>query len=265
MAQVLRDGTCSLFRFAEEQGLIPLDKSPAKRLPNHYHGEPRDRALTIAEIVALLPLLNNPESPLPLGFYGRMNLLLTLATGARSGELLKLRWSDVDRDAGVFSIRSEIGKSGRTRQLPISAFTAEILDRLEETRQSDVLFPGGNDPNVPLRQLAVAVGVRRFFPKRGRDKVPQPHMGLSPFTPHDLRRTARTHWQRLGISELVGESLLGHSLGSKIFLTYATHNFADEQRQALDAWSTELYRLRDGAGADAANVVSIASRRAIKV
>ena len=57
------------------------------------------------------------------------------------------------------------------------------------------------------------------------------------FTPHDLRRTLRTHLSRLGIAPHIAEKCLNHSL-SKLGKTYDKHTYLDERREALEKWAT---------------------------
>jgi len=58
------------------------------------------------------------------------------------------------------------------------------------------------------------------------------------WTFHDLRRTAATGMARLGISVRVTEAVLNHisGTGGGIVAVYQRHDYADEKRQALEAW-----------------------------
>ena len=72
---------------------------------------------------AVLPKVRHPEKPMLSESQVQRFLLsardhrlealfvLALATGARSGELLALRWSDVDLDEGVIHIRKSLKKT----------------------------------------------------------------------------------------------------------------------------------------------------------
>ena len=57
------------------------------------------------------------------------------------------------------------------------------------------------------------------------------------WTPHDLRRTARTHWgDPLGVDPIVAEKLLGHAL-PKILRTYDRGEQWADRVEALDRWA----------------------------
>jgi hypothetical protein len=61
---------------------------------------------------------------------------------------------------------------------------------------------------------------------------------IAQFTWHDLRRTCATGMQRLGFPEGVIEAALNHISGTKagIVGVYQRHDYADEKREALEAW-----------------------------
>lgn len=62
---------------------------------------------------------------------------------------------------------------------------------------------------------------------------------VRPFTPHDLRSTARSHLAVLGVSVVVAERCLNHSLGG-LLAVYDVHDYLDERRNALEVWSKKL-------------------------
>lgn len=77
------------------------------------------------------------------------------------------------------------------------------------------------------------------------------------FSPHDLRSTARSHFAALGVSVIVAERCLNHSLGGLV-ATYDQHDYLTERRRALELWETRLQAIE--AGAD--NVIPINGKAA---
>jgi integrase len=77
---------------------------------------------------------------------------------------------------------------------------------------------------------------------------------------HDLRRTAATGLQRLGIRFEVTEAVLNHVSGAKggIAGVYQRHDWAKEKRAALDAWAAYVERLLEDT--DQTNVVRLEGR-----
>jgi integrase len=80
------------------------------------------------------------------------------------------------------------------------------------------------------------------------------------FTLHDLRRTAATGMQRLGVALPVVEAVLNHVSGSRAGVAgvYQRHHYTDEKRHALNAWAAEIERIV--AGRKRGNVVPLKGR-----
>lgn len=84
-------------------------------------------------------------------------------------------------------------------------------------------------------------------------------LGVEPFTPHDLRRTAATHMEEIGISPFIIGHVLNHVSATRASVTsrvYARYNYDKEKREALNLWASRLVAILEG-GAD---VVSLAQR-----
>jgi hypothetical protein len=72
--------------------------------------------------------------------------------------------------------------------------------------------------------------------------------GISGWWLHDLRRTLATGLQRLGVRLEVTEAVLNHLSGSRAGVVgiYQRHDWAEEKRAALDAWSAHLLAVAEG-------------------
>jgi integrase len=62
------------------------------------------------------------------------------------------------------------------------------------------------------------------------------------FTVHDLRRTAKTKLQELGINEFVSERCLNHQVYG-VSGTYGKFDFFEERKAALQLWANYLESL----------------------
>ena len=82
---------------------------------------------------------------------------------------------------------------------------------------------------------------------------------LPRWTLHDIRRTAATGMQRLGIRLEGTEAVLNHVSGTRggIAGVYQRHDWKSEKRAALEAWARELDRVRRGRRGGASNVVKL--------
>jgi integrase len=68
--------------------------------------------------------------------------------------------------------------------------------------------------------------------------------GVSGWTVHDLRRTARSLLSRCGVNPDVGERCLGHVIGGSRG-TYDRHRYLDEMLAAFEALAAQIGRIID--------------------
>jgi len=119
-------------------------------------------------------------------------LYLTAAfTGLRRGELLALRWRDVDFPACTVRVRASYAggalttpKSGKVRSVPLAPEVAQALAKLSQrewfTGEDDLVFPGETGGYLDGSALR-----RRYVDALAR-------AGLRPLRFHDLRHTFGT-------------------------------------------------------------------------
>jgi integrase len=121
-----------------------------------------------------------------------------MLTGLRRNEASTLRWTDIDLDAKVLSVRAEIAKNKKEHRLPLSQFLFELLSqRRLQSPDSDFVFPGRGGKGHMVDSDYVISGVGRNI--------------RCPFVIHDLRRTFLTTAERLDIPHYVLKRLANHS------------------------------------------------------
>ena len=188
--------------------------------------QPRTRLkLTEEELRVILPALS---------LIGHQNALATkilLATCTRISELAGAKWEHVDLDRAEWVIPHSKGNDraftiplcpavvGWFQELKTYAFGSTFVLPARQARRTARL--GGD---APMNQLALNAMLHKLCVKLG-DKVRR-------FTPHDLRSTARSHLAALGVSVIVAERCLNHSLGGLLSI-YDQHDYLDERRAAL--------------------------------
>jgi len=173
--------------------------------------------------------------------YGRVNELIIrilLSTAQRIQALLLTEWDHIDFIKKTWTIPPGDGrKSDRQFVVPLSE---DVLGYFAELKVlaglSRFVFPiqklmKGREGDAPMRQQTINGVLNRLC----LDLGPK----VRPFTPHDLRSTARSHLAVLGVSVVVAERCLNHSLGG-LLAVYDVHDYLDERRSALRMWSNKL-------------------------
>lgn len=145
---------------------------------------------------------------------------LSVMTGARSGELLALEWSDFNPSEGKISINKSRGrgrkdstsskatKTGRSREVYLDAPTIEILKSHKSNQTQERLQLGNQWANLNYiftDEFGLPVGVKT--PYQVLKKV-QRTLGLPEQKLHDLRAFV--------ITELLGEGISPHEVSDRV-------------------------------------------------
>ena len=179
----------------------------------------RERVLTDDELTAIW---RATEEPGPFNGIVRMLLL----TGQRRNEVGGMTWGEISGDLITWTIPGARTKNRRTHIVPLSAQAQDLLRSLPQ--HTDWVFPGLH--HGPFKSFWSA--------KAALDR----RSGVTGWRLHDLRRTVATGLQRLGVRLEVTEQVLNHVSGSRAGIVgiYQRHDFAAEQREALDAWGSAV-------------------------
>ena len=169
----------------------------------------------------------------------------------RSGELLQATWDEIDSDAATWTVPPSHMKLTRQRErkakpwvVPLSPLALRLFEELRglATALGSLHVMASFHPAArgePLSEKALNHAMRRLF---DGEKPVLRFEGERP-TPHDLRRTVRTHLgDTLGVPWHIGERALNHSLG-KITETYDKGPYLKERRDALEKWAAYVARL----------------------
>ena len=164
------------------------------------------------------------------GTFGPLVKLLAL-TGQRRDEVARMRWDELDLDARLWTLPAERTKNSKPHEIPLSNAALAALQNVPNIAGSPFVFAtnGGASP-----VSGYSDGKRRLDALLPAD--------MPAWRLHDLRRTCASGLARLGINLPVIEKVLNHSSGSfaGIVGVYQKHSFADEKRQALEAWGRHV-------------------------
>lgn len=237
-------------------------------VPAGYEPVVRDRVLDPQEIRELRDILASTtatyESAIdrrvadrPLQTESQLALWICFGTACRIGELLKARWEHVDLEAKTWFVPKENTKTGVEWHVFLSDFSLRWFKALHKltgagATKSPWCFPARQaDGHIDLKTISKQVGDRQMrFKNRKPLKNRRNDNSLvlsggknGEWTPHDLRRTAATMMQALGVSRDVIDRCQNHVLpGSKVRRHYLHHDYADEKR---DAWTKLGLRIED--------------------
>ena len=167
---------------------------------------------------------------------------LDLATGLRRGELLGLKWTDVDFQHGILKIQRAISRqNGKVvesplktknayRTLPLSADAIDVLKaQKNKVGSSEWVFP--SPTGGPMSPDSVLHMLHRVLKRAGLPRIRF----------HDLRHTFATMALQNGVDVKTVSSMLGHYSAGFTLDTYA-HVTTDAQLKAAQTMGSILSR-----------------------
>ncbi|WP_370310226.1 tyrosine-type recombinase/integrase [Sphingobium abikonense] len=164
---------------------------------------------------------------------GRLALLFTIATAARSGEVRSARWEHIDLEARTWTRPGELMKSGVRHVVTLNDAAISILERAKALAgDSGLIFPGTKGQ---LSDMTISKVMRTA----GRAE-----------TVHGFRSSFRD-WaaERMPtIPAMVAEMALAHSVGNKTEQAYLRSDLRDQRRALMDAWGLFIAASLSGSG-----------------
>ncbi len=168
-----------------------IQENPVMKISKPKISNGRTRFLNDDEKERLLQACQESKSK---GLYPIV--ILALSTGMRRGEIMNLRWSDVDLDRG--SILLQTTKNGERRFIPLIGTTLDLLRSRYTNQAIDFLvFPAPHSSSKPI-------DIRSAWETALRKAE------ISSFRFHDLRHTAASYLAMNQASLLEIGTLLGH-------------------------------------------------------
>ena len=164
---------------------------------------------------------------------------IELATGLRRGELLGLKWSDIDWKNGIIKVRRQVARvDGKIVEAPlktknsyravtISPQAIEVLKQQKEKTNDQYVFPSPN--GGPISPDSVRHMLHRVLERAGIPKVRF----------HDLRHTFATIALQNGVDIKTVSGMLGHFSAGFTLDTYA-HVTTSAQKEAAQTMGNIL-------------------------
>lgn len=159
---------------------------------------------------------------------GRLALLFTIATAARSGETRGATWGEIDFTNRLWTIPAERMKTKRPHVVPLNEVALSVLSRLDAGTGNDLIFAsraGKQISDMTLLKLMRDVKL--------------------PFTVHGFR-SAFKDWaaECTTFPDAVSEAALAHGDPDKTRGAYRRTDFLEKRRQLMAEWASFLNDLR---------------------
>ena len=145
-------------------------------------------------------------------------------TAARSGEARGAAWTEIDRDAGVWTIPAERTKTNREHRIPLSRRALEILDEARTLGRGSHVFPSVHGNTLGVTALS------RLLKRLGIAAVP-----------HGFRSSFRD-WaaEETDHPREVAEAALAHKVRNQVEAAYRRTDLFERRRRLMDDWGAYL-------------------------
>ena len=206
MANRVVDMLSRLFNMAEAWGFAPQEENPC-RFVQKYKERSCERFLSEEEFRRLGRVLDEVEAERKVSASAVAAIRLLMLTGCRLGEIVTLRWEDVDLEAGELRLRD--AKTG-ARQVALSPAAVRVLWTIPRVAVNSWVI-AGRKPGTRLGNLNASWLVVRA------------RAGLKDVRLHDLRHSFASRALALGESLTMIGKLLGHRKVVTVGMRIAAH------------------------------------------
>jgi integrase len=172
-----------------------------------------------------------------------------LCTGLRRGEVLGLKWSDIDLEEGTLSVKRSLDVDGtfktpknrssrRTLKLTTRVLAALGVHKAHQNEERLRKGGGWQDNNLVFpNTLGKPMNAGNFYRRDFQPLLERAGLAGEGFTFHSLRHTFATTLATKGIHPSTAQTMLGHSdiRMTLAIYTHATDDMQDTARDALES------------------------------
>jgi integrase len=207
--------------WAYANGMRPTEapmRSVNRALPRQPKKDGHFAAMPYEEVPAFVEHLRSRLS------VPRLATEFLILTAARSGEVRGAKWSEIDLEAGLWTVPACRMKVGKEHVVPLSKAALAVLTKARRYHApcSDLLFPG-RDVRRPVSDMTL-LKILRY--------------AELPYTVHGFRSAFRD-WaaERTSYPGEVAEAALAHTIANKVEAAYRRTNYLDKRRQMMAEWA----------------------------
>jgi integrase len=184
-------------------------------------------AMPYKDLPALMATLRNGDLSV-----GRLALQFLILTAARSGEVRKSKWEEIDLEAGEWRVPAGSTKTGKLHIVPLVPAAIDILNQMHIQfggQPTAPIFPGLKGQPMSDATLAKTLRVS----------------GGGSFTVHGMRSAFRDWAAESGFADAWAEAALAHGNPDRVEAAYKRTTFYMQRRDKLmPAWAS--FVLADG-------------------
>lgn len=193
-------------------------RSLSKGLPRQPRKDGHFAAMPFTDVPKLIARLRERSS------VGRLAMEALILTAARSGEIRGATWSEVDLDAGMWTVPADRMKMGKVHHVPLAPEAIDVFRRAEALLVpcSDLVFPGQGLKNQ-LSDMTLLKVMRDM------------ETGV---TVHGFRSAFRD-WvaEETSYPGEVAEAALAHAIPNKVEAAYRRTDFLEKRRSLMREWA----------------------------
>lgn len=208
-----------------------VPKNPCQVVGNIKHKEKKEMLFwTVDEFRQFLKVVDD--------FQDQVLFNALFWTGMRKGELLALKWEDLDLQAGIIHITKTLSNDGRNGW--------ELTSPKTKTSKRDVMMTSAlkqmltdlfqrNSHTVAFNKDYFIFGSYKPMSFTTMDRIYKKYTDISSVKRiriHDFRHSFASALIELGVDIMLLAQMLGHSSREQIFETYG-HLYPDKQSQAI--------------------------------
>lgn len=244
-----------MFNWAVEKDRLKISPCLGVKAPAAITA--KDRVLSAAEIKTFWNSLDNPDASMTVEV--RHAIKLILLTAQRPGEVSGMHTKEID--GNWWTIPADRSKNKKAHRVYLSPLAREIIAKAiveakaaqkraearkarednisrkvsEEKEYCGYIFPCPHlKKDKPIERHSFSKALKRNESEDGLTTL-----GITTFTPHDLRRTAASFMAESGEMDEVIDAVLNHSKQG-IIKVYNLYRYDKEKQKALEMWEQKL-------------------------
>jgi integrase len=161
---------------------------------------------------------------------------LAFTTGQRLGEIIRVRWCDIDFKDRLMTIPSSVSKNKIDHIVPLDDLAWAVIEEMKEvTGDYEYLFAASKGKTFKegkhITGNTIAAIIREYCTV---------HKKVRKFLGRDIRRTVKTLMGKAGIDKVIRDRVQNHAQQDISTKHYDRYDYMPEKRQALKVWNDYL-------------------------